>query len=192
MAGNNSIQFLRGTAAQRATHSESSLQGQPIFETDTNKLYVGDGTTSVKNLDAINATNADHATTADSATNADHATTADSATNANHAYTADNASLANSVGCELNFMSYYGHKTNSFTSYHTYRTYDGSIKDSISSIAIYAPFYYPDADAVGSSFGCWGVRNNIVGWYYPSKMTVTDNNDGTVNIIYDSNTRLMP
>ena len=180
MAGNNSIQFLRGTAAQRATHSESSLQGQPIFETDTNKLYVGDGTTLVKNLKAINATNANHATTADSATNATYADIA------------DNASRANSVACELNFMSFYGHETNSSASYHTYRTYDGSIKDNVNSIAIYAPFSYPGTDSIGSDFGCWGVKGNLVGWYYPSKMTVTDNNDGTVNIIYNSNVRLMP
>ena len=49
MAGNNSIQFLRGTAAARAGHSETFLAGQPIYETDTNRLYVGDGTTAVKN-----------------------------------------------------------------------------------------------------------------------------------------------
>ena len=53
MAGNNSIQFLRGTSTQRASHSEASLVGQPIYETDTNKLYVGDGTTQVRNLQPI-------------------------------------------------------------------------------------------------------------------------------------------
>lgn len=96
MAGNNSIQFVRGTSTQRATHTETSLIGQPIFETDTNKLYVGDGTTLVKNLDAINAGNADHAT------NANHATTADSATNANHATSADHAKTANSAARATN------------------------------------------------------------------------------------------
>lgn len=50
MAGNNAIQFLRGTATQRAAHSETSLSGQPLFETDTNKLYIGDGETAIKNL----------------------------------------------------------------------------------------------------------------------------------------------
>lgn len=55
MAGNNSIQFLRGTSAQRATHTETSLAGQPLYETDTNYLYVGDGTTSVSNLSPIQA-----------------------------------------------------------------------------------------------------------------------------------------
>lgn len=55
MAGNNSIQFLRGTEAQRATHTERSLVGQPIFETDTNRLYVGDGTTSIKDLVPVNS-----------------------------------------------------------------------------------------------------------------------------------------
>ena len=55
MAGNNSIQFLRGTSSQRETHSETSLIGQPIYETNTNKLYVGDGATLVKDLEAIHA-----------------------------------------------------------------------------------------------------------------------------------------
>lgn len=55
MAGNNSIQFLRGTSAQRATHTETSLAGQPIFETDTNKLYIGDGATRIKDLVPVNS-----------------------------------------------------------------------------------------------------------------------------------------
>ena len=53
MAGNNAIQFLRGTSAQRATHTETSLAGQPLFETDTNKLYIGDGVTTISNLRAL-------------------------------------------------------------------------------------------------------------------------------------------
>lgn len=55
MAGNNSIQFLRGTSAQRATHTETSLAGQPIYETDTNRLYVGDGVTAVNALRPVNS-----------------------------------------------------------------------------------------------------------------------------------------
>ena len=55
MAGNNSIQFLRGTSAQRASNSETSLLGQPIYETDTNRLYVGDGVTKVNALKPVNA-----------------------------------------------------------------------------------------------------------------------------------------
>lgn len=55
MAGNNSIQILRGTSAQRANHTETSLAGQPIFETDTNKLYIGDGATSINNLESIHS-----------------------------------------------------------------------------------------------------------------------------------------
>ena len=53
MAGNNSIQFLRGTSAQRSNLSEQSLPGQPLYETDTNKLYVGDGSTAVNDLKEI-------------------------------------------------------------------------------------------------------------------------------------------
>ena len=47
------IQFLRGTSAQRANHTEVSTIGQPIFETDTNKLYIGDGSTPVNQLKGI-------------------------------------------------------------------------------------------------------------------------------------------
>ena len=53
MAGNNSIQFLRGTSSARASHSELSLAGQPLFETDTNKLYVGDGNKKINELTTI-------------------------------------------------------------------------------------------------------------------------------------------
>lgn len=56
MANNQSIQFLRGTAARKAEVGNSTklLAGQPFFEKDTNKLYVGDGE---KNLDALAAIN---------------------------------------------------------------------------------------------------------------------------------------
>lgn len=59
MAGNNSIQFVRGTSSKRASHIETSLAGQPIYETDTNRLYVGDGETSVNDLTAVEASAAD-------------------------------------------------------------------------------------------------------------------------------------
>lgn len=39
------LQFRRGTAEQRETVSFTPLQGEPIYETDTNKLFIGDGTT---------------------------------------------------------------------------------------------------------------------------------------------------
>lgn len=56
MANNQSIQFLRGTAARKAEVGNSTklLAGQPFFEKDTNRLYVGDGE---KNLDALAAIN---------------------------------------------------------------------------------------------------------------------------------------
>lgn len=41
MAGNNSIQLLRGSSGTRKSSSQSLLAGQPFFETDTNKLYIG-------------------------------------------------------------------------------------------------------------------------------------------------------
>ena len=41
MAGNNSIQFLRGSSAARKASSQTLLAGQPFYEMDTNSLYVG-------------------------------------------------------------------------------------------------------------------------------------------------------
>lgn len=59
MAGNNSIQFLRGTSTQRLASTEALLPGQPFIETDTNKLYVGTGTgtttTPLATASSINA-----------------------------------------------------------------------------------------------------------------------------------------
>lgn len=82
MANRNSIQILRGTSDARANHTEVSLIGQPLFETDTNKLYVGDGTTPLNELNAIVASHAEtanHATSADGASSATRATTASTA-----------------------------------------------------------------------------------------------------------------
>lgn len=65
MAGNNSIQFLRGTSSQRASCTETSLAGQPVYETDTNRLYVGDGETNINDLTAVKASAADEAVITD-------------------------------------------------------------------------------------------------------------------------------
>lgn len=48
-----SIQFKRGTADQRKINTLVLDKGQPFFETDTNKLYMGDGTTALKSLKPI-------------------------------------------------------------------------------------------------------------------------------------------
>lgn len=40
-----SIQFRRGDESKRLTSTEVLKAGQPFFEKDTNKLYIGDGTT---------------------------------------------------------------------------------------------------------------------------------------------------
>lgn len=53
MAGNNLIKMLRCTSTSRATSSEILLDGQPMYEKDTNLLYVGDGVTQAKNLQPI-------------------------------------------------------------------------------------------------------------------------------------------
>ena len=47
------IQILRGTSAQRADQTQTSTIGQPLYETDTGRLYVGDGETGVNELEPI-------------------------------------------------------------------------------------------------------------------------------------------
>ena len=50
------IQFRRGNAADRLDGikgGEVLKPGQPFFEKDTKKLYIGDGTTTLRNIKAI-------------------------------------------------------------------------------------------------------------------------------------------
>ena len=70
MAGNNLIQLLRCTSDVRRNSTSIALDGQPVYETDTHYLFVGDGHTQAKDLIAVNANRADNASTANSA-NAD-------------------------------------------------------------------------------------------------------------------------
>ena len=44
------IQFLRGTHSKVAASTKVLADGQPLYETDTNKLKVGDGSTEAKSL----------------------------------------------------------------------------------------------------------------------------------------------
>lgn len=48
MPNNKSLQFLRGNSTQRKASSEALLAGQPFFEMDSRRLYVGPG-----NLNAL-------------------------------------------------------------------------------------------------------------------------------------------
>ena len=52
-AGNNSIQILRCTSSVRSSSTTVLSEGQPMIETDTNRLYVGDGSTQAKNLKPV-------------------------------------------------------------------------------------------------------------------------------------------
>ena len=47
------IKILRGNSTTRASSERVLEDGQPLYETDTNKLYVGDGTAQAKNLPCI-------------------------------------------------------------------------------------------------------------------------------------------
>lgn len=53
MAGNNSIQFLRGTSSVISSSTEIALDGQPVYDKTNNRLYIGDGTTQIRNLDPV-------------------------------------------------------------------------------------------------------------------------------------------
>lgn len=46
------IQFKRGSSAKRIQSTDKLKAGQPFFEKDTGKVYVGDGETELKNLRA--------------------------------------------------------------------------------------------------------------------------------------------
>lgn len=48
-----SIQLKRGSSAQRKNSSVVLADGQPFYEKDTNQLYIGDGSTAVKDLQSL-------------------------------------------------------------------------------------------------------------------------------------------
>lgn len=55
MAGNNSIQFLKGTSEQRQAKTDPLLYGQPLWEVDTKRLYIGDNnSTPMNQLSPVN------------------------------------------------------------------------------------------------------------------------------------------
>lgn len=55
------IKFKRGSAAKRQESTTVLEAGQPFFEKDTNKLYIGNGTTQLKSLSKIEANDSDAA-----------------------------------------------------------------------------------------------------------------------------------
>lgn len=85
MAGNNAIQFLRGNGSNIAASTQVALAGQPVYAIDTRYLYVGDGSTQIKNLNAIKASEADYADSAGMASQATIATNAQKSTYATKA-----------------------------------------------------------------------------------------------------------
>lgn len=56
------IKLLRGNSTTRASSQRVLDDGQPLYEKDTNKLYVGDGTTQAKNLSCVTTDLAKNAT----------------------------------------------------------------------------------------------------------------------------------
>lgn len=75
------IKLLRSNSTTRASSQRVLEDGQPLYEKDTHKLYVGDGTTQAKNLRCITTDLAEKATNATNAVNAEKATNAMNAEN---------------------------------------------------------------------------------------------------------------
>ena len=46
-------QVCRCNEETRTNSSETSLTGQPLYDTSTNELYIGDGETTIQNLSPI-------------------------------------------------------------------------------------------------------------------------------------------
>ena len=64
MANKKSIQFLRGTSAAISNSTETLEAGQPLYNTTTGELYVGDGSaTQIKNQTGITANKTKNALT---------------------------------------------------------------------------------------------------------------------------------
>ena len=53
MAGNNSLQILRGTSSQISNSNETLLDGQLLYDKTNNKLYIGNGEEPVKNATLV-------------------------------------------------------------------------------------------------------------------------------------------
>lgn len=56
MAGQNSIQFLRGTESRKSSSDATLLYGQPFYADDSNLLYVGNSSNEkIQTAEPINA-----------------------------------------------------------------------------------------------------------------------------------------
>lgn len=53
MAGNNSIQILRGTSSQISSSNETLLDGQLLYDKTNNRLYIGNGEESVRSATLV-------------------------------------------------------------------------------------------------------------------------------------------
>lgn len=62
MAGNNSIQILRGNTN---VSTEIALDGQPVYNPSSGYLYIGDNSTQIKDLEAVKASYANVAANID-------------------------------------------------------------------------------------------------------------------------------
>lgn len=71
------IRFARGSEAEKNASTEIIPLGMPVFTTDKNLLYIGNGASMLKDLVAINAKNADTAKKLIKSDNSDYSTATD-------------------------------------------------------------------------------------------------------------------
>ena len=68
-ANKGKVRILRGALSSTTVQDTKLWDGQPFYDKESGKLYVGNGDNiEIKNTPPINAGNADHSTTADLAT----------------------------------------------------------------------------------------------------------------------------
>lgn len=59
MAGNNSIQILRGTSSQISSSNETLLDGQLLYDKTNNRLYIGNGEEPVRSATLVSGMSGD-------------------------------------------------------------------------------------------------------------------------------------
>ena len=193
MAGNNSIQILRGSNVKTnsSINQQTLLAGQPLYDKATGYLYVGDGNT-IANTDAVKAGYANSAGSATTANRVDHnlrltvggtsyvfngsddtnvsistsGGDADYATNANYANYAGYATSSGSAA-SANRLTHYLY----FNGNGSNASWNGSANDTI---------YVPTS--VGSIGQVWGVASNgEAAWIAQTEVPGTIDHANTAN-----------
>lgn len=214
MAGNNSIQILRGNNVKtNSTISQQTLlDGQPLYDKATGYLYVGDGNT-IANTDAVKA---GYANSAGSASSAGYATSSGSATTATTAtracrvshnlritvggtnYVFDGSANTNVTvpsGGDANYAANAGYATNagyaassgsaaSANRLTHYLYFNGNGSNTSWNGSANDTIYVPTS--VGSIGQVWGVASNgRAAWIAQTEVPGTINHANTADVAYE-------